>query len=59
MKNCLLDFNFADILKDNFNFSDFLERYHNPYLFPEIYDPIVLDLNKDGIKTLSLGEGVF
>ncbi len=53
-------FSFADFLKGNFNFSDYLDRYTSPFLSPTIYDPITLDLNKDGkINTTGLDKGVY
>lgn len=42
------------------NFYNYLNGYGSPYLLPELYDPLTLDLNNDGkISTLNLGDGVY
>ncbi|MCZ6172335.1 hypothetical protein [Campylobacter ureolyticus] len=42
------------------NFYNYLNGYVSPYLLPELYDPLTLDLNNDGkISTLNLSNGVY
>ncbi|PSM52672.1 hypothetical protein CBLAS_0783 [Campylobacter blaseri] len=50
---------FGTISGNGFNFNDYLNQYFNPFISPTIYDPLVLDLDGDGIETLSLKDGVY
>lgn len=38
---------------------NFLDPYFNPFTSLTIYDPLILDLNGDGIKTTTLNDGVY
>lgn len=49
-----------DIADELLGIKDALDPYKNPYTNPELYDPIILDLNNDGkISTLNLSNGVY
>lgn len=39
--------------------SDFLDPYLNPFTSLTIYDPLILDLDGDGIETTTLKDGVY
>ncbi|WP_052137710.1 hypothetical protein [Campylobacter sputorum] len=36
-----------------------LSQFENPFTLPTIYDPLILDLDNDGIKTTTLDNGVY